>query len=150
MCLILQETCCSSLVLKQETCCSTLVLKPWRLDQETSEEKLFTKVRQISRQLRTDSSTAAQQIAIYRGLMRLDRYYLSRYLLRIKKISFSDLIFDSCLCICVGFLFSQPYIYKAYFRDRHIREYKENTWKKVIDALFSLKEATVSLCFRVL
>ena len=32
MCLILQETCCSS-----------LVLKPWRLDQETSEEKLFIK-----------------------------------------------------------------------------------------------------------
>ena len=33
MCLILQETRCSS-----------LVLKPWRLDQETSEEKLFIKV----------------------------------------------------------------------------------------------------------
>ena len=46
MCLILQETCCSS-----------LVLKPWRLDQETSEEKLFIKVGQIARHLRTDSST---------------------------------------------------------------------------------------------
>ena len=51
MCLILQETCCSS-----------LVLKPWRLDQETSEEKLFIKTGQIarhlldtSRHLRTDS-----------------------------------------------------------------------------------------------
>ena len=38
MCLILQEICCSS-----------LVLKSWRLDQETSEEKLFIKVGQIAR-----------------------------------------------------------------------------------------------------
>ena len=27
----------------QETCCSTQVLKPWRSNQETSEEKLFIK-----------------------------------------------------------------------------------------------------------
>ena len=40
MCLILQETYCSS-----------LVLKPWRLDQETSKEKLFIKTGQITRQL---------------------------------------------------------------------------------------------------
>ena len=51
MCLILQETCCSS-----------LVLKPWRLDQETSEEKLFIKAWQIARHLRTNSSTAARQL----------------------------------------------------------------------------------------
>ena len=38
MCLILQETCCLS-----------LVLKSWRLDQETSQEKLFIKVGQIAR-----------------------------------------------------------------------------------------------------
>ena len=49
MCLILQETCCSS-----------LVLKPWRLDQETSEEKLFIKAGQIAQHLRTDSSTATR------------------------------------------------------------------------------------------
>ena len=96
MCLILQEICCSS-----------LVLKPWRLDQETSEEKLFTKAGQIAQYLWTDSSTVARQIAIYRGLMRLDRYYLSRYLSRITKSEFLDLIFSPCLCICVGFLFSQ-------------------------------------------
>ena len=35
-------------------------------------------------------------------------------------------------------------LYKAYFGGRHIREYKE------IDALFSLKEAIVSLRLRVL
>ena len=34
----------------QETCCSSQALKPWRLDQETSEEKLFIKTRQIPRQ----------------------------------------------------------------------------------------------------
>ena len=67
MCLILQETCCSN-----------LALKPWRLDQETSEEKLLTKVGQIAWHLWIDSSITAWQIAIYQGLMRLDRYYLSR------------------------------------------------------------------------
>ena len=74
MCLIIQETCCSSLA------------------------------EQIARHLWTDSSTAARQIAIYRGLMRLDRYYLSR----LWEFRFLDLIFSPCLCICVGFLFSQP------------------------------------------
>ena len=38
-------------LIHQETCCSSLVLKPWRLDQETSEEKLFIKVGQIARHL---------------------------------------------------------------------------------------------------
>ena len=41
-------------------------------------------------------------------------------------------------------------LYKAYFRDHHIREYKENICKKVTDALFSLKEAIASLRLRVL
>ena len=65
MCLILQETCCSS-----------LVLKSWRLDKEISEEKLFTKARQIARHLQTNSLAAARQITIYQGLIRLDKYYL--------------------------------------------------------------------------
>ena len=34
----------------QETCCSNQVLKPWRSDQETSEEELFIKARQIPQQ----------------------------------------------------------------------------------------------------
>ena len=53
MCLILQKTCYSS-----------LVLKSWRLNGKTSEEKLFTKTGQIARHLRTDSSTATRQITI--------------------------------------------------------------------------------------
>ena len=114
MCLILQETFCSN-----------LVLKPWRLDQETSEEKLFTKVRQIAWHLRTDSSIVAQQIAIYRDLMRLDRYYLSR-LREFCKYNFWPMLMFLCR---VSFLTTLD-IYKAYFRGRHIREYKENICKR--------------------
>ena len=40
-----------------ERCCSSLVLKLWRLDQETSEEKLFTKARWVARRLRIDNLT---------------------------------------------------------------------------------------------
>ena len=47
----------------QETCCLSLVLKPWRLDQETSEEKLFIKAGQIAWHLRTDSSTATRHLS---------------------------------------------------------------------------------------
>ena len=64
MCLILQETCCSS-----------LVLKPWRLDQETSKEKLFIKAWQIARylldtfqHLQIDSLTAARHLLIARWI----------------------------------------------------------------------------------
>ena len=35
-------------------------------------------------------------------------------------------------------------IYKTYFKGRHIREYKGEHMQKVIDALFSLKEAIAS------
>ena len=34
----------------QETCCSSQVLKTWKIDQETSEEKMFIKSQQQSRQ----------------------------------------------------------------------------------------------------
>ena len=118
MCLILQETCCSN-----------LVLKPWRLDQETSEKKLFTKTEQIARHLQTDSSTASRQIAIYQDLMRLDWYYLLRYLSRLRefcKYNFWPMLMFLCR---VSFLTTLD-IYKAYFRGRHIREYKENICKR--------------------
>ena len=39
-----------SLVL-QETCCSSQVLKTWKLVQETSEEMMFIKSWQIARQM---------------------------------------------------------------------------------------------------
>ena len=116
MCLILQETCCSS-----------LVLKLWRLDQEISEEKLFTKARQIARHLRTDSSTdsylsrfnEAQQILFIEvsikitgiQIFRSDFWPMLMYLYRVSFLTTLD-------------------IYKAYFRGRHIREYKENICKR--------------------
>ena len=112
MCLILQETSCSS-----------LVLKPWRLDQETSEEKLFIKVGQIAQHLRTDSSTATRWLldrsrkllsprqlpdnCIYRGL-KLNTSSTPLDRLRLWEFRFLDLIFGPGLCICIGFLFSQP------------------------------------------
>ena len=41
------------------------------------------------------------------------------YLSRITKLGFPDLITRKSLSICVGFLFSQPYIYMDNFKDRH-------------------------------
>ena len=41
-------------------------------------------------------------------------------------------------------------IYEAYFKGRHIREYKREHMQKVTDALFSLKEATAFVRLRVL
>ena len=38
-------------LLLQKACCSSQVLKIWKLVQETSEEKLFIKSRQIARQM---------------------------------------------------------------------------------------------------
>ena len=53
-------------------------------------------------------------------------------------------------CMCrVSFLTTLD-LYEAYFRGRHIREYKREHMQKVTDALFSLKEVTASLRLRVL
>ena len=41
-------------------------------------------------------------------------------------------------------------LYKAYFRGRHIGEYKGEHMQKVTDALFSLKEAIAFLRLMVL
>ena len=43
-------------------------------------------------------------------------------------------------CMCRVYFFTTLDIYKAYFKGRHIREYKENTCKKWPSALFSLKK----------
>ena len=68
MCLILQETCCSS-----------LVLKPWRLDQETNEEKLFIKAGQIARHLWTDSLIASRHLLTARLSIELFSCLLSQF-----------------------------------------------------------------------
>ena len=93
------------------------------MDQETSEEKLFTKARQIARHLWTDSY--------------LSRFNEARQILSIKvsievmgiHISRSD--FRSMFMYLCGVSFLTTLdIYKAYFRGRHIRKYKENSCKK--------------------
>ena len=62
----------------QETCCLSLVLKPWRLDQETNEEKLFIKSGQIAQRLRTDSSTATRHLSTARLSIELFNWLLSQ------------------------------------------------------------------------
>ena len=135
----------------QETCCSRQVLKPWKLDQETSEEKLFIKARQKLDKISTDN--------IYRGLMKKARQNLNRsstdistdisieiYKIRISKSDFRPKL--TCM-YRVSFLTTLD-IYKTYFKGRHRREYKENKCKKWLNALFSLKETTASLHLMVL
>ena len=112
MCLILQEICCSS-----------LVLKPWRLDQETSEEKLFTKAGQITRHLWTDSSTDSY----------LSRFNEARQILSIEVTGIQIFKYDyrpMLMYLCRVSFFTILDIYKAYFRGRHIRKYKENICKR--------------------
>ena len=111
------------------------------MDQETSEEKLFTKARQIAQQLRTDSSTDS---------------YLSRFneawqilSIEVSIENYENQFFRSNFRLMLMYLCKVSFlttlnIYKAYFRGNHRREYKGEHMKKVIDALFSLKEATTS------
>ena len=47
-------------------------------------------------------------------------------------------------CLCRVFFLTTLDIYKAYFKDRHIGEYKENTCKRWPSVLFSLKGVTAS------
>ena len=107
----------------QETCCSSIVLKPWRLDQETSEEKLSTKVGQITRHLRIDSSTDSY----------LSRFNEAQQILSIEVMGiqiFRSNFWPMLLYLCLVSFLTTLDIYKTYFRGRHIREYKENTCKK--------------------
>ena len=138
MCLILQKTCCSS-----------LILKPWRLDQEISEEKLFIKAGQITRHLRTDSSTPLDSWWIDRESSCLldsssiaSRYlYLSRFKARhlfdtsrsieVTWIQISKSDFQPKLMhLCRVSFFTTLDIYKAYFRGCYIWEYNENICKR--------------------
>ena len=89
------------------------------MDQETSEEKLFIKARQIARHQQTDSSTPARQIAIEVSIEVTG--------IQIFKSDFRPMLMYLCR---VSFLTTLE-IYKAYFRGRHIREYKENICKSV-------------------
>ena len=78
----------------------------------------------------------------------------ARHLLFVEVYEFQnfDMIFlgSMLMCLCRVSSLTTLDINKAYFRGRHIREYKGQHMKKVTDALFSQKEATASLHLRVL
>ena len=117
MCLILQETCYSS-----------LVLKPWRLDQEISEEKLFTKAGQIAWHLRIDSSTDSYLSRFNEAQQILSiEVSIENYGIQIFRSDFRPMLMYLCR---VFFFLTTLDIYKAYLRSRHIREYKKNICKR--------------------
>ena len=82
------------------------------------------------------------------------------YLLRLTKISFLDLISRISMCMCLGFLFSQPwiyiyiYIYKDYFKGCLIgwkRFYASILWSKTYALVhLSLEKAAAFVRHRVL
>ena len=95
---------------------SSLVLKPCKSVQEISEKWLFIKIGQIP-----------------------DKYYQSRsqQILSIKVSikNYKNQFFRSDFQPMLMYLFRVSFlitlnIYKAYFKGRHIREYKENTGKR--------------------
>ena len=100
------------------------------------------------------SLTPSQHLAIYRGLIKLDTSRSIEVSIEVTgfQISKSD-FWARLLYLCrVSFLTTLD-LYKAYFRGRHIRENKiiqGEHMQKVTDVLFSLKEVTTSLRFKVL
>ena len=90
------------------------------MDQEISEEKLFTKAGQIAGQLLDSCLTDSY----------LSRFNEARQVLSIEVTGIHIFRFDfrpMLMYLCrVSFLTTLD-IYKAYFRGRYISEYKENT-----------------------
>ena len=98
------------------------------------------------------SSTAHRQLldsCIYRGL-KLDTSSTPPDRSRLREFRFSDLIFGSGLCICVGFLFLQPQTYIRLILEVVTKENTRRTYAKGDRCLIPLKEATTSLRLRVL
>ena len=128
---------------------SNLVLKPCKSAQETSEEWLFIKAGHIPDRLLSIELDSCSTNTIYRARQLLNKYYLSRsrqllnryylsssiatwqilsienYEIRIFRSDIQPILMYLCK---VSFLTILD-IYKTYFKDRHIEEYKENTSK---------------------
>ena len=85
------------------------------MDQETSEEKLFTKAGQIAPHLRIDSLTAFRQILSIEVSIEITGIQI-----------FGFDFWPMLMYLCRVSFFTALDIYKAYFRGYHIREYKEN------------------------
>ena len=102
----------------QETCCSSQVLKPWRSDQETSQEELFIKARQQSR----------QKDFYWDLMLKLDRSSIQAVFVKTYEIRNSRSDFRPMLVYLyrVSFLTTLD-IYKTYFKGRHTSKiYAEN------------------------
>ena len=93
------------------------------MNQETSEEKLFTKAGQITRHLWIDSSTDSY-LSRFNEVQQILSIVVTG--IQIFRSDFRPMLMYLCR---VSFLTTLD-IYKAYFRGRHIREYKENTNKR--------------------
>ena len=130
-------------------------IKTIKIGPRNKRRKVFIKAGQKLDRFSIDSSTDN----IYQGLMKKARQNLNRsstdistdisieiYKIRISKSDFRPML----TCMCRVFFLRTLDIYKAYFKGSYIREYKENTSKKWPSALLSFKEATASLCLRVL
>ena len=97
------------------------------MDQEISEEKLFTKAGQIARQL-LDSCLTNSYLPRFNEAQQILSIEVSIEVTGIQ-IFISDFR-PMLMYLCrVSFLTTLD-IYKAYFRGRHIREYKENICKR--------------------
>ena len=102
---------------------SSLVLKLCKSIQEISEELLFIKSRQIARQIYLSRFNDESGQKLDRILIEIS---IEIYEIRISRSDF----WPKLMCMCwVSFLTNLD-IYKAYFKGRQIREYKENTCKK--------------------
>ena len=102
---------------------SSLVLKPCKSIQEISEKLLFIKSRQITRQIYLSRFNDKSGQKLDRILTEIS---IEFYEIRISRSDF----WPKLMCMCwVSFLTNLD-IYKAYFKGRQIREYKENTCKK--------------------
>ena len=114
----------------QEIWCSSQVLKSFRSDQETSEEELFIKTQQKSR-----------QNLFYRDLMlKLNKFstqaiYVENYEIRLFRSNYTHIPMYLCK---VSFLTTLD-IYKDYFKGRH-KWCKNNACRKCPSSSFSLKK----------
>ena len=108
----------------QKTYCSSQVLKPWRSDQETSEEELFIKSQQQSRQkefywdLKSKLNRSLTQVV-----------FVETYEIRNSRFDFRPML---VYLYRVSFLITLD-IYKAYFKGRCV-------CRKWPSSLFSLKK----------
>ena len=114
----------------QETWCSSQVLKPFRSDQETSEEELFIKTQQKSQQ-----NLFYQDLILKLNKFSTQAVYVENYEIRLFRSNYTHIPMYLCK---VSFLTTLD-IYNDYFKGRH-RWCKNNKCRKCPSLSFSLKK----------